>query len=94
MLLSFDRQKKVTKENSRLDPSLTQHQLCRYAKKTRRYLFLFGISTATSSTRSLLRLPGWAHTVFSMAATFAGWVPTCGALGRILNLGRSYLTAK
>jgi hypothetical protein len=83
MLLSFGRQKKVTKENSRLDPSLTQHQLCRYAKKTRRYVLPLGFYTATSSTRYSLGPLGWAHTVFSMAATFAGWVPICGVLGRI-----------
>jgi hypothetical protein len=85
MLLSFGRQKKATKENSRLDPSLTQHQLCRYAKKTRRYVLPQGISIATSSTRYLFKLLSWAHTVFSMAATFAGWAPSCGVLGRIQN---------
>jgi hypothetical protein len=51
MLLSFDRQKKVTKENSRLDSSLTQLQLCRYAKKTRRWLLPLGASTLASPTR-------------------------------------------
>jgi len=28
-----------------------------------------------------------AQTVFSTAAAFSGWVPSCKALGRLLNLG-------
>ncbi len=49
MLLSFGRQKKVTKENSRLDSSITQHQLCRYVTERSRH------RREKSATKALVR---------------------------------------